>query len=123
MKVIHKEYWLTADERRTFCEKDNYGAWWDEQAKGWFIAWMNENGSYVGPFDSQLEAMIEHDRIGQEGGLTRGQCFHFFTASGWKRITETLGLALEAMLDDPFRYFTPRAVWRIEKQMLREAQN
>ncbi len=115
MKVIHKEHWLTPDERRAFCERDKYGAWY-EHGDGWYIAWMH-NDSYVGPFGTQLEAMIEHDRIGQEGGLTRGQCFHFFTASGWKKITENPTLTLEAMLADWYHYFTPRAVWRIERQM------
>jgi hypothetical protein len=115
MKVIEKIHMLSPDEIRAFCSKDKYGAWY-EHGKGWFIAWMNKDGSYVGPFDTQLEAIVEHDRINQEGGLTRTKVFHFFTAWGWRMIADNPGLTLQAMLDDG-RYFTWRAYWRIERQM------
>jgi hypothetical protein len=120
MKVIEKIHMLTPDERRAFCERDNYGAWY-EHDKGWFIAWMDKDGSYVGPFDTQLEAVVEHDRINQDGGLTRTKVFHFFTAWGWQMIADNPGLTLEAMLADG-RYFTRGAYWRIERQMQTEAE-
>jgi hypothetical protein len=102
-----------ADEVEIMCVYKKQSVWWDEATEKWWTGIMRSlpgstycgvyKENYIpslklGPFDSQLEAMIAHDLAADE---VNPECYPgwYFTKWGRQQIQAGRRLTLDQMLD------------------------